>query len=108
MEVEKNLHSGRTQDERGQEGAERRFLGLGHGIAAQAVRLSPAGRLAFIRSGIAELRGGYAPTHTADPDCAGQRLLDSLEQRVLRRMGIREQDHGSKNRTSSDPQAQDP
>jgi hypothetical protein len=108
VEVEKNLHSGRTQDERGREGAERRFLGLGHSIAAQAVRLPPAERLAFVRSKIAELRGIYAPTYIADPTCTRQRLLDSLGKWVLRKMGIRERDHGSDNRISSDRQAQDP
>ena len=87
---------------------ERRLLNLGHGIAAQAVRLSPAERRTFVRSEIAELGGIYAPTHIADPHCAGQRLLDSLEKWVLHKMGIRERDHGSDNHISSDPQAQDP
>jgi hypothetical protein len=87
---------------------ERQFFRLGHGIAALTVRLSPAERLAFIRCEIAELRGVYTSTHTADPTCTRQRLLDSLGKWVLRKMGIRERDHGSDNRISSDRQAQDP
>ncbi len=87
---------------------ERQFFRLGHGMAALTVRLSPAERLAFIRSEIAELRGVSTSTHIADPHCARQRRLDSLEKWVLPIMDVPEQDHGSKSRISSDPQAQDP
>ena len=71
---------------------ERRFLKLGHRIAAQAVSLPPHERLAFIRSEVADLRQIYAPIHNANPDSAGQRLLDSLEKWVLRIVRILEQD----------------
>ena len=63
---------------------ERRFLKLGHGIAAHAVTLPPDDRLAYVRAEVADLRQIYAPIHSTKPDCAGKRLLDSLEKCVLR------------------------
>jgi hypothetical protein len=88
-EVSVRTHSGSSVDQKEQE---RRFLRLGHRIAAHAVRLPPADRLAYIRAEIADLRQIYAPIHNAKPGCTGQRLLDSLEKWVMRIVRILERD----------------